>query len=287
MAGDWIKVEKSTARKPEVLRIADILGIHPDHAFGLCVRFWSWCDDQMESGHAPSVTIVTLNCVFGHAGFVESLIEVGWLRVRGSSLEVPNFDRHLSESAKNRALSSRRKQKQRASETPEMSRSERDNSVTREEKSKKDPPPEDLPPTSPPGGTRKRDASAYTATFERFFDAYPRKAGKVKAFDAWNRACKRTMSERTWTREQTVEFVIGKAAEFAKSPKGQGEFCPYPATWLNQGRFDDDPAEWQRDGADRAVSGSGNGPGTSLAKAQQREADQLGVIHEWLEERGQ
>jgi hypothetical protein len=133
VAGDWIKMEKATARKPEVLQLADLLAIHPDHALGLCFRFWSWCDDQMTSGHAPSVTSVTLDSVFGHAGFASALITVGWLRVREGSLEVPNFDRHLSDSAKNRALSGERKKKQRAGVT-ELSRNNRDKSVTREEK---------------------------------------------------------------------------------------------------------------------------------------------------------
>lgn len=145
MAGDWIKIEKATSRKPEVLRLSDLLGIHPDHAFGLCVRWWSWCDDNMTDGHATSVTNVTLDTVFGHAGFASALIEVGWLRVRRSaaegspagSLEVPHFDRHLSDSAKNRALSANRKQKQRVADdcaVTEMSRSKRDKSGTREEK---------------------------------------------------------------------------------------------------------------------------------------------------------
>jgi hypothetical protein len=39
MAGDWIKVEKATPAKPEVLSISEILGVHPVHAFGLCVKF--------------------------------------------------------------------------------------------------------------------------------------------------------------------------------------------------------------------------------------------------------
>jgi hypothetical protein len=134
MAGDWIKVQKSTPGKPEVLALADELGIHVDHAFGLCFRFWSWCDDQMTDGHAQSVTNVTLDSFFGHAGFATALVKVGWLRVRNGSLEVPNFDRHLSESAKNRALSGMRKAKQRAESVTELSRSERDKSVTREEK---------------------------------------------------------------------------------------------------------------------------------------------------------
>lgn len=131
MAGDWIKVEKETARKPEVLRVADILGIHPDHAFGLCVRFWFWCDDQLVDGHAPRVTNSTLNAIVGHAGFAEAMAEVGWLNGKELTLVVPNFDRHLSQSAKKRALTTERKRTQRAVDVTPQSRSERDESVTR------------------------------------------------------------------------------------------------------------------------------------------------------------
>jgi hypothetical protein len=130
MAGDWIKVEKATARKPEVLRLADILGVHPDHAFGLCIRFWFWCDDQLVDGHAPRVTNMALNSIVGQTGFAEALTEVGWIRGNGQFWEVPNFNRHLSEGAKNRALALERKRKQREDVTV-LSRDERDESVTR------------------------------------------------------------------------------------------------------------------------------------------------------------
>lgn len=113
MAGDWIKIEKATARKPEILQLAELLSVHPDHAFGLCFRFWSWCDDQLKTCHAQGVTHVTLDMVIGHAGFSAALVKVGWLEVRTGSLAVPNFDRHLSDSAKNRAQSGKRKEKQR------------------------------------------------------------------------------------------------------------------------------------------------------------------------------
>lgn len=104
MAGDWIKLEKTTIRKPEVLRIAAELGIHPDHAFGLCVRFWVWCDDQLESGNARSVTVASVDALLDRAGFGDALLNVGWLRVRNGSLEVPNFERHMAESEKKRAI---------------------------------------------------------------------------------------------------------------------------------------------------------------------------------------
>ena len=131
MAGEWIKVEKTTARKPEILVLADVLKIHPDHSFGLCVRFWCWCDDQLAECHAPSVTEITLDTVFGHQGFASALVKVGWLRVRNGSLEVPNFDRHLSESAKARALSANRQKLKRVKSTvTKTSRSQRDKNGT-------------------------------------------------------------------------------------------------------------------------------------------------------------
>lgn len=113
MSADWIKIEKITARKPEVLRISQHLGVHPDHAFGLCFRFWSWCDDNLESGNARGVTDVTLDALLNCDGFASALIEVGWLLVRNGSLEVPNYDRHLSKNAKKRALSQERTKKSR------------------------------------------------------------------------------------------------------------------------------------------------------------------------------
>lgn len=108
MAGDWIKVEKATARKPEVLTIAAELGIHPDHAFGLCVRFWSWCDDHMSDANARGVSAALVDALLDRSGIATALVKVGWLRVRDGSLEVPNFDRHLSQSSKTRALTKER-----------------------------------------------------------------------------------------------------------------------------------------------------------------------------------
>lgn len=131
MAGDWIKIEKSTPTKPEIILMASRLGITLEQVFGHCFRFWSWCDDHLENGCAPSVTTVALDSLIGCAGFCESLIEVGWLQVKNGQIVIPNYDRHLSENAKKRALSRQRMQKSRVAQTL---RSERNKSATREEK---------------------------------------------------------------------------------------------------------------------------------------------------------
>jgi hypothetical protein len=134
MAGDWIKLEKATTTKPEVLRLASLLQCTVGEAFYYCVRFWNWCDDHLTNGHADGVTQEMLDVLIGRPGFSAQLVVVGWLQVRSGSLEVPHFERHLAESAKTRALSAKRKKKQRSSDVTQESREDRDISVTREEK---------------------------------------------------------------------------------------------------------------------------------------------------------
>jgi hypothetical protein len=176
VAGDWIKFEKTTLTKPEILLLADRLGIHRLHAVGLCLSFWAWCDDQLGSCHAKSVTESMIDSVVGVTGFASALLEIGWLRSRNGSVEVPNLDRHISESAKNRALSGKRKAKSRHGNVTGVSRSERDKSVTREEKRREEVKTEEPPnppaggdgsPQSPPDVTAKPQAPAMPAKSPR------------------------------------------------------------------------------------------------------------------------
>lgn len=108
MAGDWIQIQKATASKPEILRIASELKCSVGDAFLLCFRFWCWCDEQLVDGNASGVTTEMLDALMGRPGFCAALVKVDWLRVREGSLEVPHFDRHLSASAKKRGLSGKR-----------------------------------------------------------------------------------------------------------------------------------------------------------------------------------
>ena len=130
MAGDWIKVEQVTPDKPEVFRIAEELEIDPDAVFGKLMRVWIWADQQTFDGHARSVTKTGLDRVTGVTGFAKAMVLAGWLVDSGSSLDFPNFDRHNGNTAKTRALATKRKQNQREN----VSRAQRDKSVTREEK---------------------------------------------------------------------------------------------------------------------------------------------------------
>lgn len=108
MAGDWIKVEVSTPDKPEVVSMADELGIDQDAVFGKCLRLWIWADSQTEDGYALSVTNVFIDRITFCNGFAQALQNVGWLTVENGKLNLPNFSRHNGKSAKNRANSASR-----------------------------------------------------------------------------------------------------------------------------------------------------------------------------------
>lgn len=114
MADFWIKVEKGTPDKPEILELSDLLDIEdPDTITGKMVRVWSWFDSNSEIGHAPLVTKVLLDRVTGVTGFTDALVKVGWLIKNDDGFSVPNFDRHLGKGAKKRASDAERKRKSR------------------------------------------------------------------------------------------------------------------------------------------------------------------------------
>jgi hypothetical protein len=117
MAGDWIKLQHVTPDKPEVFRMAIELGVTPEHVLGCLCRLWIWADQQTIDGHGVCVTGVTLNRITCHAGFSDALQNVGWLSGDELNFTLPNFERHNGETAKTRALATKRKEKQRHAET--------------------------------------------------------------------------------------------------------------------------------------------------------------------------
>jgi hypothetical protein len=65
--------------------------------------------------------------------------------------------------------------------------------------------------------------------FDSFWAAYPRKVGKDSARKAWTSAVKRAVP---------ADILAGLARQrWPDNP----QFIPHPATWLNGGRWQDDP----------------------------------------------
>ena len=77
------------------------------------------------------------------------------------------------------------------------------------------------------GGTVKEDS------FDKFWKAYPNKVGKKAALRSWKLA----------KYKPEIERMLAIVEEHKASPQWLGGFIPHPATWLNQGRWDDEVAK--------------------------------------------
>ncbi len=112
MAGDWFKLEHATVDKPEIFQIAEALNIDPETVLTKIVRVWIWFDQHSIDGTAPVTLSALLNRAAGVTGFTKAMEDVGWLekiKIKGKDcLFLPNFERHVGESAKKRALTARR-----------------------------------------------------------------------------------------------------------------------------------------------------------------------------------
>jgi hypothetical protein len=100
--------------------------------------------------------------------------------------------------------------------------------------------PDNTPPT-PQGGDAAREMNGapkppphIPEAFVRFWKCYPRRVGKRAALRAWR---------RIRPDAATVEAILAAVARQKSWPKWHeenGRFIPNPATWLNQGRWEDE-----------------------------------------------
>jgi hypothetical protein len=79
----------------------------------------------------------------------------------------------------------------------------------------------------------ERETEKESCAFFEFWKEYPRKVGKAAALKAWNNAKSKPCIEK-------IIEAIKKACLSDQWRKDNGQFIPHPATWLNQGRWDDD-----------------------------------------------
>jgi len=73
-------------------------------------------------------------------------------------------------------------------------------------------------------------------SFEQFWGIYPRKAGKQDAQRSFERALK----------VATLDEILAGAQKYADDPNREAEFTAHPSTWLNQGRWSDEPLPSKR-----------------------------------------
>ena len=260
MAGEWLKFEKATLEKPEVFAIADALGIDQDTVIGKLVRVWAWFDSHTVDGNATRVTPAQLNRVSGIAGFIEAMAVEGWAFIEGGGVQLPRFDRHNGETAKQRALTAKRVAKSRlgndsgngqcnvAVVTPSLAIEEKSIEEVEARATVQSAAPTapldglgiegEFPKPDAPGQVEvpKRIRSAkkpQTAVrFVEFWAAYPVKKGKVAALKAW---AAKGLDEKA---DELIAHV--RMMERVDDQWRRG-IIPHGSTYLNGERWTDEP----------------------------------------------
>lgn len=115
----------------------------------------------------------------------------------------------------------------------------------------------DISPLNPPGDAEREpngckngrrsakgvDYSTTSASFERFWEAYPRKVAKQVAAKAWN---------KLHPNPELVDHMIAaieRQKQTQQWQKDNGDFIPHPSTWLNGRRWEDEVTDTSRKSA--------------------------------------
>ena len=84
-------------------------------------------------------------------------------------------------------------------------------------------------------------------SFESFWSFYPKKQGKKKAFESWQKLSPN--HELT----QSILKAVSLQSQSEQWKKDGGQFVPMPATWLNQERWNDEPITERPKNADERI----------------------------------
>ena len=76
-----------------------------------------------------------------------------------------------------------------------------------------------------------KKASTHVFNFNKFWSLYPKKTGKQKCLSLWTK------------KKPPIEIVLKAVAWQQRSEQWKKGFIPNPSTWLNEGRWEDEPLE--------------------------------------------
>lgn len=116
-------------------------------------------------------------------------------------------------------------------------------------------------PTEPAGAA----PSIQEQRFAEFWQLYPKKVGKADALKAWKRAkvtaelFERILDALSWQKESEQWHRDG------------GRFIPNPSTWINQGRWDNEPTEIPNGSARTGRAEAGGGTLDTLRRIMEAE----------------
>ena len=230
----WIKMETSLRTHPKVGRMAAVLKSDRLRVIGGLHAVWCVFDEHTADGWLPWYTLSMMDEAIGWKGFSQAMADIGWLEEREEGLQAPDYEEHNSASAKRRALDSGRKKSARDADKSangswnsggQMSAFDADTMGTREELDKSNTP-------VVPGKRTARKADSPPG-FDAFWTVYPRKTAKADALKAYIRL------DPDDDLQAELMQALRRQCNWPQWTKDDGQFIPYPASWLNARRWED------------------------------------------------
>lgn len=270
MAGDWIKMRGTLLTNPKVIRMARVLlenpafigwygrhvtrndgpktsvTVNPETAISVVTRvtigallplWFSVNDCAGDDGILPGAGLFELDTMAGVPGIGAALLAVGWIEVlpNEEGIQFSNFHEYNTVGKERSGNAKTNAERQR--EYRNRHRNENNDNgavtVTSRRNRRVDKKREDIPHT--PNGAEQR--------FDEFWAAYPKKTGKDAARKAF---------EKRKPDADLLATMLGVLAAQRNSKdwlKDGGQFVPNPATWLNQGRWQDEVDGGASDGS--------------------------------------
>lgn len=251
MAGEWLKMECATPDKPEVFAITAAMGWDdPDLTVGKLFRVWRWFDQQTTDGNARGVTAALLDRIAGATGFAKAMLDVGWLTITETGVELPNFDKHNGATAKSRAQTAKRVANHRsnADGNDNCNGQSVTGALAREEKKRKER-KEEVPSSLPEDQVAfefpLNDGSAYQLSNDQvteFVELYPavNVDAELRACLGWNRSNPKKRKTRTGILKHINGWLAGKQDSPANGARASPSSRPPkfdPVAHVNRNRI--------------------------------------------------
>lgn len=229
-------MKKNTSRHPKMLALARELDIPRTHARGILGELWEWSGDFALFGdigkHGNDAIAAAVDWRGKADDLVAALVACGWIDEVDDDrrLVLHDWEDGCDQWVKKRLLRARDADAA-ANGGQRLPTADGGRPVKkgRGEKSK------------------DKDKKGDAEMVEAIYAAYPKHVGKTAAIKAIRVAAGKAgvdaLLERTKLYSGIVGGVIGTAG---------AKFVPHPATWFNQGRYDDDQDQWRQFAQDHA-----------------------------------
>jgi hypothetical protein len=282
-----IRIDHSLPSKPEVLQISARLGVSVSHAVGCLTVCWLWTDQVSVGGslnHSPEV----IDQITGMPGMAAAMEEVGWLIQEDGGFCLPRISRYTGDgrTTRERRLVQQAKSKsQKRSKTGQFSRKTTKNptvadgvtsfgggipnhpSVVRPSQ----PGPARPDPTQPEqiqtgdviecDHIGDGDFTGETISPSRFYSVssmFGKQIDMVLSSIPSSRRRQPVKTKRAIAaaidRGVDADSLACKISDYYNSDEGSGEYATWPANWIDQERYEEDPSAWERSTEDKSIN---------------------------------